>query len=36
MSRTYIPASVRDNPYYAATDYERQLDALRACQERIQ
>jgi hypothetical protein len=28
MSRTYIPASVRDNPYYAATDYERQLDAL--------
>lgn len=27
-SRSYIPASVRDNPYYAATDYERQLDAL--------
>ncbi len=27
-SRTFIPASVRDNPYYAATDYERQLDAL--------
>lgn len=27
-SRTYIPASVKDNPYYAATDYERQLDAL--------
>lgn len=27
-SRTYIPASVRDNPFYAATDYERQLDAM--------
>lgn len=27
-SRTYIPASVKDNPYYAATDYERQLDAM--------
>lgn len=27
-SRTYIPASVSDNPYYAATDYERQLDAM--------
>lgn len=27
-SRTYIPSSVRDNPYYAASDYERQLDAL--------
>lgn len=27
-SRTYIPAKVSDNPYYAATDYERQLDAL--------
>jgi hypothetical protein len=27
-SRTYIPASVKDNPFYAATDYERQLDAL--------
>lgn len=27
-SRTFIPASVKDNPYYAATDYERQLDAL--------
>lgn len=27
-SRTYIPASVRDNPYYAATDYERELDNL--------
>lgn len=27
-SRTYIPASVKDNPYYAATDYERQLDNL--------
>lgn len=27
-SRTYIPASVRDNPYYAATDYEQQLDAM--------
>jgi hypothetical protein len=27
-SRTYIPASVRDNPEYAASDYERQLDAM--------
>lgn len=27
-SRTYIPAKVTDNPYYAATDYERQLDAM--------
>jgi len=27
-SRTYIPAAVKDNPYYASTDYERQLDAL--------
>lgn len=27
-SRTYIPSSVRDNPYYAGTDYERQLDNL--------
>lgn len=27
-SRSYIPSSVKDNPYYAATDYERQLDAL--------
>lgn len=27
-SRTFIPASVSDNPYYAATDYERQLMAL--------
>jgi hypothetical protein len=27
-SRTFIPAAVKDNPYYAQTDYERQLDAL--------
>lgn len=27
-SRTYIPASVSDNPYYAATDYEKTLDAM--------
>lgn len=27
-SRTYIPAKVKDNPYYVATGYERQLDAL--------
>jgi hypothetical protein len=27
-SRTFIPASVSDNPYYAATDYERQLMAM--------
>lgn len=28
VSRTYIPSKVSDNPYYAATDYERQLDAM--------
>ena len=27
-SRTYIPASVKDNPEYAASDYQRQLDAM--------
>jgi len=27
-SRTYIPAKVSDNPYYAASDYERQLDGM--------
>lgn len=27
-SRTYIPSSVKDNPYYAGSDYERQLDNL--------
>ena len=27
-SRTYIHSSVKDNPWYAASDYERQLDAL--------
>jgi len=27
-SRTYIPSSVSDNPFYAGTDYERQLDAM--------
>jgi hypothetical protein len=27
-SRTYINSKVSDNPYYAATDYERQLDAM--------
>jgi hypothetical protein len=27
-SFTYIHASVRDNPYYAMTDYERELDSL--------
>ena len=27
-SRTYIHSSVRDNPWYAASDYERQLDAM--------
>jgi hypothetical protein len=27
-SRTYIPAKVSDNPYYAASDYEKQLDAM--------
>jgi hypothetical protein len=29
MSRTYIPASTRDNPYYVNSDYERQLDAMQ-------
>lgn len=28
FSRTYIPAKVQDNPYYAATDYKRTLDAM--------
>lgn len=28
LSRTYIPASVQDNPYYAKTDYQAQLDAM--------
>lgn len=27
-SRTYIPASTKDNPYYIDSDYERQLDAM--------
>lgn len=27
-SRTYIPASVKDNPYLAATDYQKELDAM--------
>jgi len=27
-SRTYIPSAVSDNPYYAATDYARTLDAM--------
>jgi hypothetical protein len=27
-SRTYIPASTSDNPYYIDSDYERQLDAM--------
>jgi hypothetical protein len=27
-SRSYIHSSVRDNPWYASTDYERQLDAM--------
>lgn len=28
LSRTYIPASVSDNPYYAGGEYERQLNNL--------
>lgn len=28
-SRTYIPASVRDNPYYVDTAYQRTLDAMQ-------
>ena len=27
-SRTYIPASVEDNPYYAVTDYKKELDSM--------
>lgn len=27
-SRTYIPASVKDNPYYVASGYQRELDAM--------
>ena len=27
-SRTYIPASVKDNPYYVDSGYERELDAM--------
>jgi hypothetical protein len=27
-SRSFIPASVKDNPYYAASDYEKTLDAM--------
>ena len=27
-SRTYIPASTKDNPYYVDSDYERTLDAM--------
>lgn len=28
ISRTYIPASVKDNPYYVASGYEKQLDSM--------
>lgn len=28
MSRTYIPAKVKDNPFYVASGYEKQLDAM--------
>lgn len=28
MSRTYIPASVDDNPYYVASGYKKQLEAM--------
>lgn len=28
MSRTYIPASVKDNPFYVASGYEKQLDSM--------
>ncbi len=28
LSRTYIPAKVTDNPYYVASGYQKQLDAL--------
>jgi len=28
LSRTYIPASVKDNPYYVASGYEKTLDSL--------
>lgn len=30
QSRTFIPASVTDNPFYMATGYDRQLDSLPA------
>ena len=28
LSRTFIPASINDNPYLADTDYQKQLDAM--------
>ena len=28
LSRTYIPAKVTDNPYYVASGYQKQLDAM--------
>jgi hypothetical protein len=28
MSGTYMPSSVKDNPYYVASGYERQLDSM--------
>lgn len=28
LSRTFIPASVNDNPYLSGTDYQKQLDAM--------
>jgi hypothetical protein len=28
LSRTYIPSSVKDNPFYVKSGYQKQLDAL--------
>jgi hypothetical protein len=35
MSRTYIPSSVSDNPFYVRSGYQKQLDALPAEIRRI-
>lgn len=35
MSRTYIPSSVRDNPAYVKSGYQKQLDALPAAIRQI-
>jgi hypothetical protein len=35
LSRTYIPSSVKDNPFYVKSGYQKQLDALPAPIRRI-